>query len=405
LNLDLKNRTYYMNKKEVYIISAVRTPMGSFGGSLKDFTATKLGAIAIKAALEKAGLQPNQVQDVLMGCVIQANLGQAPARQAAKFAGLPDEVNCTTVNKVCASGMKAIAQAAQSIALGDADIVVAGGMESMSNVPFYVDSMRWGNKYGNAGLIDGLAKDGLTDVYNGQAMGNAAELCAKECGISRDDQDTFAIESYKRSQAAWADGKFNNEVVPVEIPQRKGDPIKFFKDEEPFNVKFDKIPELKPAFQKDGTVTAANASTMNDGAAALVLMSKEKADELGLKPIAKIVSYADAEQAPEWFTTTPALAVPKAVAKAGLQMTDIDYWELNEAFAVVGIENSKRMKLDPAKVNVHGGAVSLGHPLGASGARIIVTLINVLKHNNGKYGAAGICNGGGGASAMVIENV
>jgi acetyl-CoA C-acetyltransferase len=403
--LILKNRTYYMNKKEVYIISAVRTPMGSFGGSLKDFTATKLGAIAIKAALEKAGLQPNQVQDVLMGCVMQANLGQAPARQAAKFAGLPDEVNCTTINKVCASGMKAIAQAAQSIALGDADIVVAGGMESMSNVPFYVDSMRWGNKYGNAGLIDGLAKDGLTDVYNGQAMGNAAELCAKECGISRGDQDAFAIESYKRSQAAWADGKFNNEVVPVEIPQRKGDPIKFFKDEEPFNVKFDKIPELKPAFQKEGTVTAANASTMNDGAAALVLMSKEKADELGLKPIAKIVSYADAEQAPEWFTTTPALAVPKAVAKAGLQMTDIDYWELNEAFAVVGIENSKLMKLDPAKVNVHGGAVSLGHPLGASGARIIVTLINVLKQNNGKYGAAGICNGGGGASAMVIENV
>jgi acetyl-CoA C-acetyltransferase len=394
-----------MNKKEVYIISAVRTPMGSFGGSLKDFTATKLGAIAIKAALEKAGLQPNQVQDVLMGCVIQANLGQAPARQAAKYAGLPDEVNCTTVNKVCASGMKAIAQAAQSIALGDADIVVAGGMESMSNVPFYVDSLRWGNKYGNTNLVDGLAKDGLTDVYNGQAMGNAAELCAKECGISRNDQDAFAIESYKRSQAAWADGKFADEVVPVEIPQRKGDPIQFFKDEEPFNVKFDKIPELKPAFQKEGTVTAANASTMNDGAAALVLMSKEKAEELGLKPIAKIISYADAEQAPDWFTTTPAIAVPKAVAKAGLKMTDIDYWELNEAFAVVGIENSKRMKLDPAKVNVHGGAVALGHPLGASGARIIVTLINVLKHNKGKYGAAGICNGGGGASAMVIENM
>jgi acetyl-CoA C-acetyltransferase len=289
--------------------------------------------------------------------------------------------------------------------LGDADIVVAGGMESMSNVPFYVDSMRWGNKYGNAGLIDGLAKDGLTDVYNGQAMGNAAELCAKECGISRDEQDAFAIESYKRSQTAWADGKFNNEVVPVEIPQRKGEPIKFYKDEEPFNVKFDKIPELKPAFQKEGTVTAANASTMNDGAAALVLMSKEKAEELGLKPIAKIVSYADAEQAPEWFTTTPALAVPKAVAKAGLKMSEIDYWELNEAFAVVGIENTKRMKLDPTKVNVHGGAVALGHPLGASGARIIVTLINVLKQNNGKYGAAGICNGGGGASAMVIENV
>jgi acetyl-CoA C-acetyltransferase len=394
-----------MNKKEVYIISALRTPMGSFGGSLKDFTATKLGAIAIKAALEKAGVQPNQVQDVLMGCVMQANLGQAPARQAAKFAGLPDEVNCTTINKVCASGMKAITQAAQSIALGDADIVVAGGMESMSNVPFYVDQMRWGNKYGNSSLIDGLAKDGLTDVYNGQAMGNAAELCAKECGISRNDQDAFAIESYKRSQTAWAEGKFTEEVVPVEIPQRKGDPIKFYKDEEPFNVKFDKIPELKPAFQKDGTVTAANASTMNDGAAALVLMSKEKADELGLKPIAKIISYADAEQAPEWFTTTPAVAVPKAVAKAGLKMSDIDYWELNEAFAVVGIENSRRMKLDATKVNVHGGAVSMGHPLGASGARIIVTLINVLKQNNGKYGAAGICNGGGGASAVVIERM
>lgn len=392
-----------MNKQEVYIISAVRTPMGSFGGSLKDFSATKLGAIAIKAALEKAGVQPEQVQDVLMGCVIQSNLGQAPARQAAKFAGLPNEVNCTTVNKVCASGMKAIAQAAQSIALGDAEIVVAGGMESMSNVPFYVDSLRWGNKYGNTNLIDGLAKDGLTDVYNGQAMGNAAELCAKDCGISREDQDAFAIESYKRSQAAWNNGKFADEVIPVEIPQRKGDPVLFYKDEEPFNVKFDKIPELKPAFQKEGTVTAANASTMNDGAAALVLMSKEKADALGLKPIAKIVSYADAEQAPEWFTTTPAVAVPKAVAKAGLKMTDIDYWELNEAFSVVGIENTKRMKLDPAKVNVHGGAVSLGHPLGCSGARIIVTLINVLKQNNGRYGAAGICNGGGGASAMVIE--
>src|SRR5687767_1955265 len=377
-----------MNKKEVYIISAVRTPIGSFGGSLKEFTATKLGAIAIKAALEKAGLQPSQVQDVLMGCVMQANLGQAPARQAAKFAGLPDEVNCTTVNKVCASGMKAIAQAAQSIALGDADIVVAGGMESMSNVPFYIDQLRWGNKYGNTNLIDGLAKDGLTDVYNGQAMGNAAELCAKECGISRGEQDAFAIESYTRSQAAWQSGKFADEVVPIDIPQRKGDPIKFFKDEEPFNVKFDKIPELKPAFQKEGTVTAANASTMNDGAAALVLMSKEKAEELGLKPIAKIISYADAEQAPDWFTTTPAVAVPKAVAKAGLKMSDIDYLELNEAFAVVGIENTKRMKLDPAKVNVHGGAVSIGHPLGASGARIIVTLINVLKANNARYGAA-----------------
>lgn len=391
-----------MNKREVYIISAIRTPMGSFGGSLKDFSATKLGAIAIKAAVEKAGITPQQVQDVLMGCVLQANLGQAPARQAAKLAGLPNEVNCTTINKVCASGMKAIAQAAQSIALGDADIVVAGGMESMSNVPFYVENLRWGNKYGNTSMIDGLAKDGLTDVYDGLAMGNAAELCAKECGISREDQDTFAVESYKRSQAAWQNGSFAEEVVPIDIPQRKGDPVKFYKDEEPFNVKFDKIPELKPAFQKDGTVTAANASTMNDGAAALVLMSKEKADELGLKPIAKILSYADAEQAPEWFTTSPSLAVPKAVSKAGLKMEDIDFWELNEAFAVVGIENTKRMQLDPAKVNVHGGAVALGHPLGCSGARIIITLINVLKQNKGKYGAAGICNGGGGASAMVI---
>jgi acetyl-CoA C-acetyltransferase len=396
--------------KEVYIISAVRTPLGSFGGALKDFSATKLGAIAIKGALEKAGVKPDAsagsaVNDVLMGCVMQANLGQAPARQAAKFAGLPNEVNCTTVNKVCASGMKAIAQAAQSILLGDADIVVAGGMESMSNVPFYIDSMRWGNKYGNTSLIDGLAKDGLTDVYDGKAMGNAAELCASTCNVTRSEQDAFAIESYKRSQAAVNAGKFDNEIVPVAIPQRKGDPILFSKDEEPFNVKFDKIPELKGAFVKDGTVTAANASTMNDGAAALVLMSKAKADELGLKPIAKILSYADAEQAPEWFTTTPAVAVPRAVAKAGLKMEDIAYWELNEAFAVVGIENSRRMKLDPAKVNVNGGAVSLGHPLGCSGARIIVTLINVLKQNNAKYGAAGICNGGGGASAMVIENV
>lgn len=390
--------------KEVYIISAVRTPIGSFGGSLKGFSATQLGSIAIKGAVEKAGIKTAQVQDVLMGCVIQANLGQAPARQAAKFAGLPDEVNCTTVNKVCASGMKAIAQAAQSIMLGDADIVVAGGMESMSNVPFYSDTMRWGNKYGNVSLIDGLAKDGLTDVYDGKAMGNAAEMCASTCSVSREDQDAFAIESYKRSQAAVSSGKFENEIVPVAIPQKKGDPVVFAKDEEPFNVKFDKIPELKSAFQKDGTVTAANASTMNDGAAALVLMSKEKADELGLKPIAKIISYADAEQAPEWFTTTPSVAVPKAVAKAGLTMEDISYWELNEAFAVVGIENTRRMKLDPAKVNVNGGAVSLGHPLGASGARIIVTLINVLKQNNAKYGAAGICNGGGGASAMVIEN-
>lgn len=389
--------------KEVVIVSAVRTPMGSFGGSLKDLSATRLGAAAIKGAVAKAGISPAQVQDVLMGCVIQANLGQAPARQAAKFAGLPNEVNCTTVNKVCASGMKAIAQAAQSIALGDADIVVAGGMESMSNVPFYVDSLRWGNKYGHTQMTDGLAKDGLTDVYDGKAMGNAADLCARECGITREEQDAFAIESYKRSQSAWEKGLFADEIVPVEIPQRKGDPILFSKDEEPFNVKFEKIPSLNPAFQKDGTVTAANASTMNDGAAALVLMSADKARELGIKPIARIRSYADAEQAPEWFTTTPSLAVPKAVAKAGLKMEDIQYWELNEAFSVVGIENSRRMKLDPARVNAHGGAVSLGHPLGASGARIIVTLIHVLKANKATLGAAGICNGGGGASAMVIE--
>ncbi len=390
---------------EVYIISAVRTPIGSFGGGLKNLSSTQLGAAAIKGALLKAGIKAEQVEDVLMGCVIQANLGQAPARQAAKFAGLPNEVNCTTINKVCASGMKAIAQAAQSIMLGDANIVVAGGMESMSNVPFYADSVRWGNKYGNTSLIDGLAKDGLTDVYDGKAMGNAAEYCATTCGISRADQDAFAIESYKRSQAAWEKGLFDNEIIPVEIPQRKGDPVIFAKDEEPYNVKFDKIPSLNPAFTKDGTVTAANASTMNDGAAALVLMSKEKANELGLKPMAKILSYADAEQAPEWFTTTPSIAVPKAIVKAGLKMEDISYWELNEAFAVVGIENTRRMKLDPAKVNVHGGAVSIGHPLGCSGARIIVTLINVLKANKARYGAAGICNGGGGASAMVIESL
>lgn len=393
-----------MQNKVVYIVSAVRTPLGSFGGSLKDFSATQLGAIAIKAAVERAGLQPNQIQEVIMGSVIQANLGQAPARQAAKFAGLSDDVNCTTVNKVCASGMKAIAQATQSILLGDNDIVVAGGMESMSNVPFYSPNLRWGNKYGNVSMIDGLAKDGLTDVYHNYPMGNAAELCAKECNVTREAQDAFAIESYKRSQAAWNEGKFANEIVPVEVVTKKGTVI-IDKDEEPFSVKFDKIPELKPAFLKDGTVTAANASTMNDGAAALVLMSKEKADELGIKPIAIVRGYADAEQAPEWFTTTPSLAVPKAVAKAGLTMNDVDFVELNEAFSVVGIVNTQKMNLDASKVNVNGGAVSLGHPLGCSGARIIVTLINVLKQNNGKIGAAGICNGGGGASAFVIENV
>jgi len=390
--------------KEVYIISAVRTPIGSFGGVLKDVPATKLGAIAIKAAIEKAGIKPGQVDEVLMGCVLQANLGQAPARQAAKYAGLPDSVICTTVNKVCASGMKAIAQAAQSIALGDSDIVVAGGMENMSSVPFYLD-MRWGRKYGDGNLIDGLAKDGLTDCYHGYAMGCAADLTAVDQKISREEQDAFAVESYTRSQNAWTNGNFKNEVVPVEIPSRKGEVQKIEKDEEPWNVKFDKIPGLKPSFGKEGTVTAANASNMNDGAAAVVLMSKEKATELGLQPIAKIASYADAEQAPEKFTTTPSLAVPKAVKKAGLKMSDVEYFELNEAFSVVGVANIRLMNLDPAKVNVHGGAVALGHPLGASGARIIVTLINVLKQNKAKFGAAGICNGGGGASAMVIENL
>jgi len=390
--------------KEVYIVSAVRTPMGSFGGSLKDISASKLGAAAIKGSLAKIKLDGKEVQEVLMGSVLQANLGQAPARQAAKFAGLPDSVICTTVNKVCASGMKAIMLGAQSIALGEADVIVVGGMENMSSVPFYSENMRWGNKYGNVNMIDGLAKDGLTDVYHNNAMGVSADLCAKKCNISRKEQDDFAIESYMRSANAWKAEKFNDEIIPVEIPQKKGGPILFKEDEEYKNVNFAKVPELRPVFTKEGTVTAANASTMNDGAAAVVLMSKEKMTALGLKPLTKIVSYADAEQAPEWFTTTPSLAVPKAVAKAGLQMSDINYFELNEAFAVVGIVNMQKMKLDPSKVNVNGGAVSLGHPLGCSGARIVVTLINVLKQNKAKYGAAGICNGGGGASAMVIEN-
>jgi acetyl-CoA C-acetyltransferase len=389
--------------KEVYIVSAARTAIGSFGGSLKDFSATQLGAVAIKEAVKRAGIQPEDVQDVLMGCVMQAGLGQAPARQAAKFAGLPDAVNCTTINKVCASGMKAVMQATQSILLGDADIVVAGGMENMSKVPFYSHNMRWGNKYGNVTLEDGIVKDGLLDVYHNYPMGNAAELCASECNITREDQDAFAIESYKRSQAAIEAGKFDAEIAAVEIPQRGGEPKLFNKDEEPYNVKFDKIPTLKPVFVKDGTVTAANASTMNDGASALVLMSKEKMEALGLKPLAKIVSYADAEQAPEWFTTSPSLAVPKAVAKAGLKMEDIEYFELNEAFSVVGLVNMQKMNLDPARVNVNGGAVSIGHPLGSSGARILVTLVHVLQQNNAKYGAVGICNGGGGASAVVIE--
>lgn len=390
---------------EVVIVAAVRTPMGSFGGSLRSLSATQLGALAIKGAVEKAGIDAALVTDVFMGSVLQANLGQAPARQAAKFAGLPDAVNCTTVNKVCASGMKAVSMAVQHIMLGDASVVVAGGMESMSNVPFYTDSMRWGNKYGHSQLIDGLAKDGLTDVYDGKAMGFAAEHCASSCGITRAEQDAFAAESYRRAQQAWEKGLFKEEVIPVSIAQRKGDPIVIEKDEEPFSVKFDKIPLLPSAFIKDGTVTAANASTMNDGAAALVLLSAQKAKELGLTPLAAIRGYADAEQAPEWFTTSPSLALPKAIAKAGLRASDISFWELNEAFSVVGIENTRRLQLDPATVNVQGGAVSLGHPLGCSGARIIVTLLHVLRSRGARYGAAGICNGGGGASAIVIESL
>ena len=391
--------------KEVFIVAAVRTPMGSFGASLKDISATKLGAVAIKEAVKRAGISGDEVQEVLMGCVMQGGLGQAPARQAAKFAGLPDSVNCTTVNKVCASGMKAVMQGVQSILLGDNDLVVAGGMESMSNVPFYSQSMRWGNKFGNVTLEDGIAKDGLLDVYHNYPMGNAAELCAKECNITREAQDAHAIDSYKRSQAAWDAGKFDAEVTPVEIPQRNADPKLFSKDEEPWNVKFEKIPALKPVFIKEGTVTAANASTMNDGASAVVLMSGEKMNALGIKPLAKILAYADAEQAPEWFTTSPSLAMPKAVAKAGLTMEQIDFVEMNEAFSVVSLANMDKMKLNPAKVNVYGGAVSMGHPLGSSGSRILVTLTSVLAQENGKYGVVGICNGGGGASAMVIEKV
>jgi acetyl-CoA C-acetyltransferase len=391
--------------KEVFIVSAARTPMGSFGGSLSSVAATKLGAAAIKGAIDRIGLDAKEVNEVIMGCVLQANLGQAPARQAAKFAGLPDEVACTTVNKVCASGMKAIMQGAQSIMLGDADVVVAGGMENMSQVPFYSENMRWGNKYGNVTMIDGVAKDGLTDVYHNYAMGVAADMCAKECNISREAQDEFAIESYKRSAAAWAAGKFNDEIVPLQMTDRKGQTITISEDEEYKNVNFDKVPSLRAVFSKEGTVTAANASTMNDGAAAVVLMSREKMEALGLKPLAKIRGYADAEQAPEWFTTTPAQALPKAVRKSGLDMKDLEYVELNEAFSVVGIVNTQKMNLDPARVNVNGGAVSLGHPLGCSGARIIVTLVNVLAQNKAKIGGAGICNGGGGASAMVIERL
>jgi len=389
--------------KEVVIVSAVRTPIGSFLGSLSSVSATQLGATAIKAALKKINLDPSKVDEVLMGNVLQANLGQAPARQAAIFAGIPDSVPCTTVNKVCASGMKTIMQAAQAIKCGDAEIIVAGGMENMSSAPHYMYG-RSGQKLGNINLVDGMLKDGLTNVYDGKHMGTCGDLCANEHDFSREEQDAFAIESYDRSAKAWAAGKFDNEVIPVEVPQRKGDPVLITEDEEYKNVILDKVPTLRPAFNKDGSVTAANASTLNDGAAALVLMSKEKANELNLTPLATIKGYADAALEPEWFTIAPAKAVPKALAKAQTSIEDIDYFEFNEAFAVVGLANTKLLGLNAEKVNVNGGAVSLGHPLGCSGARIVITLINVLKQNNGKLGAAGICNGGGGASAIIIEN-
>lgn len=389
--------------KEVFIISATRTPLGTFGGGLAGVSATKLGAAAIKGAVEKAAINANDIKEVFMGNVISANLGQAPARQAAIFGGLPNHVDCTTINKVCASGMKAVMLGAQTILVGHNDLVIAGGMENMSAVPFYLEQARYGYKYGNNTLFDGLAKDGLTDVYNGQAMGVCAELCAKEYAITREMQDAYAIKSYKRSAAAAAAGKFDAEKTAVMIPQRKGEPVAFLQDEEYSKVFFDKIPTLNPVFQKEGTVTAANASTMNDGAAALVLASGEYVRANNIKPIARIVSHADAAQAPEWFTTAPAKALPKAVEKAGLTMNDIDFFEINEAFAVVSLANMQLMNLDAAKVNVYGGAVSLGHPLGASGARILVTLLNVLRQEGGKYGAAGICNGGGAASAVVVE--
>lgn len=391
--------------KEVYIVSAVRTPIGSFLGGLSTVPATKLGSIAIKGALDKIGLSADKVEEVYMGNVLQAGEGQAPARQAALGAGLPIDVPCTTINKVCASGLKAVMQAAQAIKAGDADVIVAGGMENMSMTPFYSMTARTGNKFGNTQLIDGIVNDGLTDAYDKNVMGVCADLCATEYDFSREEQDNFAIESYNRSTKAWAEGRFDEEIVPVEVPQRRGEPIIVKEDEEFKNIKLDRVPSLRPAFTKDGTVTAANASTLNDGASAVVLMSKEKAEELSLKPLAKIVGYADAAHEPEWFTTAPAKALPKAVAKAGLKMTDVDYFELNEAFAVVGLANIKLLDLDPAKVNVNGGAVSLGHPLGNSGSRILVTLMNVLKQNAGKYGGIGICNGGGGASSMVIENM
>lgn len=392
-----------MNKR-VVIVSAVRTPIGSFMGGLSTITAPRLGAIAIKGALDKINLDPNLVDEVLMGNVVQAGTGQAPARQAAIYAGLPNTVACTTINKVCASGMKAVMMGAQAIQAGDAEIVVAGGMENMSLIPHYLH-MRNGTKFGPSTMVDGLQKDGLVDAYDNNAMGVCADLCATEYEFSREDQDNYAIQSYERSAKAWEAGKFDQEIVPVAVPQRKGDPIIISKDEEFTNVKIDRIPTLNAVFSKDGTVTAANASTINDGAAALILMSEEKAQALGLKPLAYIKSYADAAQEPKWFTTSPAKALPKALDKAGMTVSDVDFFEFNEAFAVVGLANSKILGLDNDKVNVNGGAVSLGHPLGCSGARIIVTLLNVLEQNNAKTGAAAICNGGGGASAIIIERV
>lgn len=387
---------------EVYIVAATRTPIGSFNGSLSSVVATKLGSIAIKGAIEKAGIKPTDVQEVFFGNVLSASVGQAPARQAALGAGLSNQTPCTTINKVCASGTKATMLAAQSIALGENDIVVSGGMESMSNVPYYIDKARTGYKFGHGQLTDGMIKDGLWDVYNDYHMGNAAEKCAVDCNLSREDQDAHAIESYKRVKAAHDAGYFKDEITPVTYSTRKGE-VTVDSDEEFNSVNFDKIPTLRPVFKKDGTVTAANASTLNDGAAALVLMSKAKADELGLKPLAKIIGWADAAQEPENFTTSPTPAVQKAVQRAGLKLSDIDFFELNEAFSVVALANQQRMNIADDKINVFGGAVAIGHPLGCSGARIIVTLLNVMKHKGGKYGAVGICNGGGGASAMVVE--
>ena len=388
--------------KDVVIVSAARTPIGSFLGGLSSISAPKLGAVAIKGALEKINLSPELVDEVLMGNVVQAGTGQAPARQAAIYAGIPDSVPCTTVNKVCASGMKTIMQAAQSIALGDADIIVAGGMENMSLIPHYHHA-RSAHKFGSVTLDDGLQKDGLVDAYANQAMGIFADSCATEYKFTREEQDAFAIQSYKRSTEAWNEGKFNSEVVAVEVPQRRGEPIVVDRDEEYTNVRLEKIPSLRAAFTKDGTVTAANASTINDGAAALVLMSKEKADELGLKPLATVKGYADAAREPEWFTVAPSKALPKALAKAAVDISEVDFFEFNEAFSVVGLANMKLLGLNDSNVNVNGGAVSLGHPLGCSGARIVVTLLSVLEQNNGKIGAAAICNGGGGASALILE--